>query len=259
MTDPNQILAIATQACDAFRRQVGKQATLLVCPAEKPGTPPTLAFRPKAGRKDRIYAIVLIPAMDVAALALLIKNKKTNAGNLVLTYHANPAQARRMKDDGIPFLDTAGNAYLFAPGFFLFIAGCAPQPDRMTPTPARAQRLLNAKGLKVLFVLLARPEYLARPYRDVAHAAGVALGTVAGVIANLKDLGYLIDLGKQGKHLQQRAKLIDEWTGAYARTLIPRHVLRRFRAENPDWWRPSVWADSRPCCWPTATGRWRPA
>lgn len=236
-------LDLIERACDAFRQQVGKQATLRACPATIEIPHPTLAFRPKGAKVDRIYAAELVPVLDAAAVTRLIRDRDQVGQKIVITYFAPVQLAVRLKDARIPFMDIVGNAYLVEPGFFLFIGGCPPPPGLVIPAATRPPRTFNTAGLKVLFVLLARPEYVDRPYRDIANAAGVALGTVAGLMGDMKELGYLIDLGKEGKRLQQREKLIEEWTSAYARDFVPRRKVRRFRAENPDWWKT---ADLRP-------------
>lgn len=224
------------RACAAFQQRAGKQATLRVCPAAPENPVTTLVFRPKGAKADRIYAALPVPVIDVTTIARMVRDRNPAEQVIVIAHFVPVDLALRLKEAGIAFLDIAGNAYLAEPGFFLFVAGCPPPPGLEIPAPARRPRLFKATGLKLLFVLLARPEYLNRPYRDIADAAGVALGTVAGLMGDMKELDYLLDLGRDGKRLRQREKLIDEWAGAYARELVPRRKLRRFRAENQGWW-----------------------
>ena len=91
-------------------------------------------------------------------------------------------------------------------------------------------RAFQATGLQVLFALLARPELVARPYREIAAAAGVAHGTVGWVMAELPGLGYLAKVGGR-RRLINGERLLDRWTEAYARTLRPRLLLGRFRGD----------------------------
>jgi hypothetical protein len=234
---PMALPDLLDRACAAFQHQVGKQATLRanLATAENPVT--TLQFRPKGAKTDRTYAALLVPKVDAPTTARLVRDWKDDERAIVITHFVPIDLALRLKEARIPFLDGAGNVFLTEPGFFLFVAGCPLPADLEIPAPTRRPRLFKVAGLKVLFVLLARPEYVNRPYRDIADAAGAALGTVAGLMDDMKEQGYLLDLGKDGKRLQQREKLIDEWTGAYAHELVPRRKLRRFRAEHPDWWR----------------------
>lgn len=253
MLDKNYIFVLAKNACDAFTQWAGKRARLQVRPAgdtgaaddteaaDDTGAPPTLVFRPKGGKADRFYTAIVVPQVDTPAIAPLIRdwhrNQKADENRVLLAPYIPAEQAKKLRDADIPFLDTAGNVYLAETGFFALVVGCPPPAGMKIGPPARPRQLLNPKGTKVLFVLLARPEYLNRPYRDIADAAGVALGTVNGVVANLKRTGYMVDLGKNGKQLLQRPALIEKWTAAYAEQLVPRHIVRRFRAETPDWWK----------------------
>ena len=232
-----ELLDLLDGACAAFQRQVGKQATLHVCPATTENPLLTLAFRPKGAKLDRIYAVLPVPVADVTTIARLVRDRDTIGQKVVITHVVPVDLAARLKEAGIRFLDMAGNVYVAEPGFFLFVGGCPLPPGLKIPALARPPRLFKTTGLKVVFVLLARPDYVDRPYRDIADAAGVALGTVAGLVGDMKELGYLLDLGKDGKRLRQRGKLIEEWTTAYIRELAPRRKVRRFRAEKPDWWK----------------------
>ena len=71
---------------------------------------------------------------------------------------------------------------------------------------------------------------MARPYREIAAAAGVAHGTVGWVMAELPGLGYLAKVGGR-RRLINGERLLDRWTEAYARTLRPRLLLGRFRGD----------------------------
>jgi hypothetical protein len=101
------------------------------------------------------------------------------------------------------------------------------RPAAQRPRAERG-RAFQATGLQVLFALLARPELVARPYREIAADAGVAHGTVGEVMAELPGLGYLADVDGR-RRLINGERLLDQWTEAYARTLRPRLLLGRFR------------------------------
>jgi hypothetical protein len=56
------------------------------------------------------------------------------------------------------------------------------------------------------------------------------------VITDLKDLGFLVDMGKRGRRLANRAKLVERWVTAYPEQLRPKLLIGRYRAANPEWW-----------------------
>jgi len=54
-------------------------------------------------------------------------------------------------------------------------------------------RLFKASGLKVVFALLSRPRLVNAPLREIASDSGVSLGTMAGIIEELKKRLYLVE------------------------------------------------------------------
>jgi hypothetical protein len=95
-------------------------------------------------------------------------------------------------------------------------------------------RAFQASGLQVLFTLLCNPELADRPYREIAHLTGVAHGTVGWVMPELPRLGYIAEM-KGRRRLLNPERLLKHWVEAYARTLRPKLLLGRYRAETLDW------------------------
>src|SRR4029453_14513586 len=101
--------------------------------------------------------------------------------------------------------------------------------------PRQMGRAFQARGLQVIFALLCRPEQVDRPYREIAKLAGVAHGTVGWVMGELPKLGFVAEVAHK-RRLVQPERLLQQWVEAYARTLRPKLVLGRFKAEWLDWW-----------------------
>jgi hypothetical protein len=149
------------------------------------------------------------------------------ANPLLVADHVTPPLADALRTEGIEFIDTAGNAFLNRPPLLVFVKG--QRPTRQHPI-TEGGRAFQATGLQVLFALLARPELVGRPYREIAANAGVAHGTVGWVMAELPGLDYLAEVGGR-RRLINGERLLGQWTEAYARTLRPRLLLGRFRGE----------------------------
>lgn len=149
---------------------------------------------------------------------------------LLVTDYVTPPLADALRDQGIEFIDAAGNAYLNQPPLLVFVKG-----QRRTdaiPTPERG-RAFQATGLQVLFALLAHPELMDRPYREIAAAAGVAHGTVGWVMAELPGKGFVAEV-RGRRRLMNGERLLNQWTEACGRTLRPRLLLGKFRGEMKD-------------------------
>jgi hypothetical protein len=134
----------------------------------------------------------------------------------------------------IPFIDTAGNAYVNEPPLFIFIKGNRPTLPVRTERPAR---VFQPAGLQVVFALLCNPGLEDAPFRKINRLAKVALGTVGWVMRDLREMGYLITMGKRGRRLIRKNDLLTRWAATYPEQLRPKLVAGRYQATDVDWWR----------------------
>jgi len=178
------------------------------------------------GIKDRLTRAGLI-------LAVLQLRKFPQKGLLVARY-ITPQMADRLREMDIPFVDTAGNAYINEPPLFIYIKGNKPV-DTYRPEPTT--RAFRPAGLQVVFALLCNPGLEDAPFREIAKEATVALGTVGWVMRDLKQMGYLIDMGRRGRRLVRQQNLIARWVTTYAEQLRPKQLIGRYKAINHDWWK----------------------
>ncbi|MCU7859003.1 MAG: hypothetical protein KZQ86_04045 [Candidatus Thiodiazotropha sp. (ex Lucinoma kastoroae)] len=184
---------------------------------------------------NRQFAVEIKPRLTQAILGMAVHQlERFPQKGLIVTDYVNPKMAERLKAMDMPFLDVAGNAYINEPPVYVYIKGNKPleKPHRK-PTP----RAFQPTGLKVLFALLCRSGLEHAPYRDIAKAADVALGTVGRVITDLRELGYLVDMGKRGRRLTNKEKLIERWVTTYPEQLRPKLLLGRYKAVDHDWWK----------------------
>jgi hypothetical protein len=175
----------------------------------------------------------LTPAMLGATLAQLeqIKAQDTRPQILVTDY-ITPPLAERLKETKTQFADTAGNAYLRLPGLLIWVTGKKPFEDVIAD---RAPRAFQPTGIKLLFGLMCLPELAAAPYREIAEKTKTALGTINWVMRDLRDMGYL-NVARRNRRLNTTKRMLDEWALAYARTLRPKLLIGRYRAQTfADW------------------------
>lgn len=149
---------------------------------------------------------------------------------LLVAPHINRNLAERLRDLNIAFMDAAGNLFIDVPPLLLYVVG-QPLLHRQT-SPVSA---FNPMGLQVIFTLLSMPEHISKPYRDIANAAGVSLGTVGKTIPALERSGFIGAKGDHGKTLLKTGELTHRWAQDYAERLRPRLVLGRFSPVDPDW------------------------
>jgi hypothetical protein len=89
----------------------------------------------------------------------------------------------------VHYVDSVGNMYLKGDGLLLDVRGRR-GPSVRPGTPGQPLRTFKPSGLKVVFALLAEPELIRAPYRELSHASGISLGTVQWVMTELETVGY---------------------------------------------------------------------
>lgn len=173
---------------------------------------------------DRFSAVARLAELQVQAVEKL----------LLVTSYVSPEIARRLRDHDIAFLDTAGNASLNLPDTVVYVVGR--RPAAHVPATPRG-RTGSPKQLEVLFALITNPGLVTAPYRTIATAAGVALGTVKIALDDFMKRGLLV-VGSDGKRrFGDWDRVMDEWASLYPIRLRPGLPARRFAATRPDWWR----------------------
>ena len=135
--------------------------------------------------------------------------------------------AEHCRELHLSFVDTAGNAFLEAPGLYVYVTG-QPRPKAVGESRFRA---VGAAGLQVTFALLSRPALVQAPYREIAHAAATALGSITHVMRDLESRGFLT--GDKRRRLLDPQRLLEEWVTHYPITLRPKLRPRRFET-SPD-------------------------
>jgi hypothetical protein len=184
------------------------------------------------GKEIRYYAEVKANVTKPDKLLAMMRKGEFGHPLLLVTKYINTQLADELKQNGTEFIDTAGNAFINQPPLYVFVKGN--KPDIVKAPPLK--RAFKPAGLKVIYGLLCNPGLENKTYRGIAAQTDVALGTVDWIMKELKELGFLLDMGKRGLRLLQKEKLLQRWVTAYPEQLRPKLTLGRFRGEH-EWWR----------------------
>jgi hypothetical protein len=169
------------------------------------------------------------------ALLPLMRHNRPDK-HILLTQYVMEGMAEKLRENGVQFMDEAGNAYINRPPVYIYIKG------KKNPAPIKVPvigRAFKQTGLRVLYTLLCNPGLENHPYRTIAEKAGVALGMVNWVMRELRQLGFLLEVGKgrgQEIRLINKEQLLERWITAYAEQLRPKLLLGRYRATG-GWWK----------------------
>jgi hypothetical protein len=171
---------------------------------------------------------------ELVLAKIVAANRINPEMNILITRYAPLNLARKMRDLHIQFIDTAGNAYINRAPRFIFLYGNKAIPAQGEDT---TDNLFGMAGIRVVFALLCKNNLVRGPYRDIADAAGVALGTVAGVMKVLIQQQYLIELVDRGRILVKKKELADHWMDAYITKFRGRRLIGRYTAPRELFWR----------------------
>lgn len=155
-----------------------------------------------------------------------------NCPLLLITKYVNAQMAQQLRQDGMEFMDTTGNAFINQPPIYIFVKGNGP-PE--SSRKAHLKRAFKPAGLRIIYAFLCNPGLVNKTYREIAAAANVALGTVDWIMKELKDLGFLLDMGERCNKLTQKESLLQLWVTAYPEKLRPKLLVERYRGEH-GWW-----------------------
>ncbi|NLP63996.1 type IV toxin-antitoxin system AbiEi family antitoxin [Paraburkholderia sacchari] len=155
---------------------------------------------------------------------------------LLATSWLTPALADECVEQGLQFIDLAGNLHVRGPGQYILVTGRPANPDikRFVSRSGKPAISASASALRMIFVLLSAPELINRPYREIASSAGVALGAIGGVFDDLRERGLLA--GTEDRRLIDPAALREEWAINYSLRLLPKLNAQRFAIDDPAWW-----------------------
>ncbi|NKJ49145.1 hypothetical protein CIC12_20885 [Burkholderia sp. SG-MS1] len=167
---------------------------------------------------------------------LVAKNRAADFPVLLATAYLTPALADECVEHDLQFIDLAGNLYVHAPGQYMLVTGRPANPEirRLASRSGKPASSASASALRMTFVLLSAPALLNCPYREIAAAAGVALGTVGSVLDDLRERGLLA--GTNDRRLLDPAAFREEWAINYPLRLLPKLNVQRFAVSDPSWW-----------------------
>lgn len=201
----------------------------------RPGGKAEPAMRQIAIRVDRRWHVFRLEVVARKLDGIQLEQLRTRAERnpapplLIVAQHIPKLGRETLRKHEIAHVDAAGNCFLqLGRNYLAWVEG---RPQAVENGRARGRRGLGANGYQAEFALLAEPEMLNRPVRDIAAAAGVAKTVVAELLVRLRDQGLIV--GEDGqRRLVDRQRLIDDWLGGYARILRPKLLIGEFEAAD---------------------------
>ena len=240
MANPHPLV----ERVQAQLKQLGLDANVVPPPKTKPRFPADGWLRISEDGAQVDYVVEakarLAPA-SLGAAMMQLQHAATATGHpaLLVTEHITPPMAETLRGQKQQFADAAGNAYLEAPGLRVMVIGRKPPAAHANTSAGKAYtsagKAYTTSGLKVMFALLCDPALANATQRTIAASAGVALGSIPAVLADLQQAGHMAEL-KQGRRLAANKRLLDEWALAYARRLRAKTLQATYEVKDFGAW-----------------------
>lgn len=144
---------------------------------------------------------------------------------MVVAENIFPTLKKYLRDRGIAYLDAAGNLFYDTDNQYVWVEG----NKAAKKEGDERSRAFTKAGLRVVFQFLWDEENLNKPYREIAAAAGVALGNIKYVVDGLRELEFIIPLEKKRWKLVRKRELLDRWMDGYGTVLKPALHIGNFR------------------------------
>lgn len=154
---------------------------------------------------------------------------KTKRPTLIIAKYITSDVALELRENGINYLDVAGNCFIKYGELLLHIVGQKVHKKEKT----NQAKAFQEAGIKIIFNLLSNPDNLQLSYRELAELADVSIGSVSNVMTELEEQNFILKT-KLKRVLKNKPALLERWVVAYQDVLRPRLVKKQMRFIKPD-------------------------
>ncbi|ALG83869.1 type IV toxin-antitoxin system AbiEi family antitoxin [Gordonia phthalatica] len=211
---------------------------------------PRLTLHFKDGRREIDVEAHYRPTITADA-AFQFAHSSRSRRVLIIADRIHGRTADTIRDTGIWYIDSAGNAYIRDSDLIIDVRGRRPTvgspPTAALDTieaPANTN-LFSTVRSQIICAILTRPDLLNQPYRVLAEHSGASLGATKATVDLLSDSGFVERFGRKTT-LARGPELLDSWAQAYPNGLGRSNEMMRFEADPTAWHAPDslIWAVS---------------
>ena len=182
--------------------------------------------------KNERFVVVLKPEITQGNKGIVLQqlkdsSREENLPVLLVTKYIPSGIAKTFVDEGISYIDTAGNCNIQQNNFILIIEG--KKIERLPKT--NQPRAFQDAGIKLIYSLLVNSDNINKSFRELAELSQIALGSVSTIIQELADLRFVLKT-KNKKVLKNKLELLQRWVIAYNDVLRPKLLLKKMSFAN---------------------------
>lgn len=161
-------------------------------------------------------------------------SREENLPVLLITKYIPSAIAKSFVEEGINYIDAAGNCNIRHNSLFLIIEG--KKIERLPKT--NQPRAFQEAGIKLIYCLLVNPGNINKSFRELSELSQISLGSVSAIVQELIDSKFLLKT-KNKKVLKNKTELLKRWVIAYNDVLRPKLFIKRMsfinKSEYSNW------------------------
>jgi hypothetical protein len=173
----------------------------------------------KSSIRDSNIGIILSP---------YINNPVNNNSTIIfIAKYISKSSAFTLKENGLNYLDTSGNAYVRMDEIFICIEG--QKTEKYDKDQSRA---FQEAGLKLILLLLSKKESLGYSYRELSEKTDISIGSISNIINELEELNFVLRT-KEKRVIKNKKELIERWVIGYNEVLKPRILRKKMKFLKP--------------------------
>ena len=178
---------------------------------------------------ERMYLVQITKShLSYATASGVIERARRAQRDWLLFAPYVPAKVGQfLADHRVSYADTVGNCHLIVERGHLLAHIEGKKPDRITYSGSGGR----APSYQLAFAILAQPNLLEKPVREIAEATGIGKSAAADQLRRLERQG-MID--RKRALLLRRSELRDRWLSAYADIVRPAWLIGRYRTRTTD-------------------------
>ena len=158
-------------------------------------------------------------------VSIFDKFKSTELPFLVVAKYITPNAKQALKNNGVNYIDSFGNAFLDLEHLKLYV-----EKNNAKPVYKSSTRIFTQAGCQLVFQLLKHPESINETVRYLAHHCSISIGSISKIINHLQEEGYVIKWNSEQKYqLVKREELLERWISPFVEKVLPNYKVGNFK------------------------------
>lgn len=154
-------------------------------------------------------------------------SREENLPVLLITKYIPSIIAKYFVEEGINYIDAAGNCNIQHNNILLIVEG--KKIERLPKT--NQPRAFQEAGIKLIYCLLVNPDNINKSFRELSELSQISLGSVSTIVQELVESKFLLKT-KNKKVLKNKIELLKRWVIAYNDVLRPKLFIKRMNFMN---------------------------